>query len=477
MPERTGKWSTLALVACGVFMATLDSSIVNISLPAIAHYFAVPLSGTVEWVIIAYLVMLAAMLLNGGRLADIRGQKPIWALGLSIFTVGSVLCGLSPGLWWLIGARAVQAVGGALLLAIAPAMLTAAFPPEELGRAMGWNAVAVGVGISAGPVLGGVLTQHLSWRWIFFVNVPVGIAAVWATLRFLVERQPRQPARIDYAGAALLALGLAALTLGLSFGQSWGWGSPLLIAVLAVAVIALVAVVPVERRVQSPVVDLSLFERGSFTSAAVGQVTAFLAIFAVPFLLPFYLVELRGLDLQSAGLILTPVPLVMMLLGPTAGSLADRFGSRGPRMAGMSITAIALWLIAGFDAVTSIPRMLEVLVVLGVGQVLFFSANNRALMVSAPSGRRGVASGILATARAMGQSTSVALAGAIFVILGGSRAGRLLTESRIAPGGRAALEAAFVHAFRAALLVAAAIALLTVAIAWVKEPRPQPKTH
>ncbi|HEY7418375.1 MAG TPA: MFS transporter, partial [Ktedonobacteraceae bacterium] len=223
--ETAGKWSVLIIVAIGVFMATLDSSIVNISLPTVAHAFGVPLNGMVEWVIIAYLVTTTAVLLTAGRLADMIGRKAVWIAGLILFTGSSALCGLAPSLIFLVSARALQGVGGALLMAISPAMLTMAFPASERGRALGINAINVALGVSVGPVLGGIITTSLSWRWIFYVNVPVGIIGLILTLRILKERLHRNPGRFDPLGAILLAIGLAGITAVLSFGQEMGWTS------------------------------------------------------------------------------------------------------------------------------------------------------------------------------------------------------------------------------------------------------------
>ncbi|HEX2250584.1 MAG TPA: MFS transporter, partial [Gemmatimonadales bacterium] len=179
------KWAVVLLVCVGVLMTTLDASIVNISLPAIARAFDTPLSGTIEWVIIGYLVVVAALLLTFGRLSDLVGRTSIWTGGLAVFTLGSALCGAAPSLELLIAARMVQGIGSALILATSTAILTGVVPPAERGRALGWSAVAVGLGTSAGPTLGGLLTEHLSWRWIFYVNLPIGLGALAATQRIL----------------------------------------------------------------------------------------------------------------------------------------------------------------------------------------------------------------------------------------------------------------------------------------------------
>jgi len=472
----TGKWTTLAIVGIGVFMSTLDASIVNISLPAIAHRFEVPLNGVVEWVVIAYLLAVAALLLTIGRLADMAGHKAIWIAGLATFTVGSALCGAAPSLGALVGFRAFQGLGGAFLMAISPAMLTAAFPPQERGRALGLNAVIVALGISTGPTLGGVLTQTLTWRAIFYVNVPIGLVGVMATIRWLRRRAPTGRGRFDPLGAALLALGLGGVTLGLSFGEEWGWTSAPLITSLAVGVVALTALVVVERAVLEPILDLALFRNRLFAAANVSLVLSFLALFAVSFLMPFYLEELRRFSTLDAGLLLTPLPLTLAIIAPFSGSLADRIGTRWPATLGLALACAGLVLISTLGADTPLGWVIGTLVLTGIGQGLFQSPNNSALMGAAPRQRQGVAAGMLATGRVVGQSVSVALAGAIFISLGGAAAGAqlaALTHASPADPGPAhitALQHTFAGAFHTAFLVSATIAAVGVVTSLVRGP-------
>ena len=464
--ETAGKWTVLAIVAIGVFMSTLDSSIVNISLPAIARYFGVSLNGAVEWVIIAYLVIIAAVLLTVGRLADMVGRKPIWIAGLFVFTLGSAICGAAPSLGVLVAARAFQGLGGALLFAVSPAMLTTAFPPQERGRALGMNAVVVALGVSAGPTIGGILTESLSWRAIFYVNVPLGIIGILATLRFLTEKPRFGRSQFDPAGAALLAVGLASITLGLSFGQEWGWGSAPLIISLVVGVVALVAMVVVEGRVSHPVVDLRLLRNRVFASANVSLVLSFLALFTVSFLMPFYLEELRGFSTLEAGFLLTPLPLTLAVIAPISGSLADRIGTRWLAATGLAIGCVGLLLISQLNAHSSQFDIIWRLVVAGFGQAMFQSPNNSALMGAAPRGQQGSAAGFLATGRVIGQSVSVALAGAIFASVGGAAAGGALVALRHSGQGSpqqiAALQQTFIDGFHAAFIVCAGIAAIGV---------------
>jgi EmrB/QacA subfamily drug resistance transporter len=454
----------LAIVAVGVFMATLDSSIVNISLPTIARYFNVPLNGAIEWVIIAYLVATAAILLTAGRLADMIGRKSVWLAGLLLFTSGSALCGAAPSLGFLIASRAFQGLGGALLMAVSPALLVNAFPPQERGRALGLNAVTVALGVSVGPTLGGLITASLSWRWIFYVNVPIGIIGIIATLRVLKERSRRNPGRFDPLGALLLAVGLAALTAGLSFGQEIGWSSPLLIGLLVVGVVALALLPIVEKRVSNPIIDFAMFRDRVFFSANISLILSFLAMFAVSFMLPFYLEELRGFSTETAGLLLTPFPIVLAVIAPISGSLADRFGSRWLAAGGLAIACLGLFFISQLNEHSSIFDIVWRLVFTGAGQAIFQSPNNSALLGAAPKSQQGSASGFLATGRTMGQSLSVALAGAIFAGLGGASAGLTLAANRtnLDPVQLAALQHTFTNSFQTTFIVCTCIAVIGV---------------
>ncbi len=458
--EHASKWAVLLLVAIGVFIATLDSSIVNISLPTIAHDFGVPLNGAIEWVIISYLVATAAVLLTAGRLADMIGRKAIWAVGLFVFTGSSALCGAAPSLGFLIAARATQGLGSALLFSSSPAMLTNAFPPQERGRALGLNAVTASIGVSVGPPLGGIITAYLSWRWIFYVNVPIGILGVLLTLRLLTEKFHRNPGKFDPIGAVMLGIGLSSLTAALSFGQELGWSSPIFIAGIVIGIIGLGLIPFVERRVANPIIDMNMLRNRVFLSANISLILSFLASFAVSFLMPFYLEQLRGFPTQIVGLLLTPLPIIIALVAPISGSLADRLGStRWLASGGLTIACVGLILLSQLNAHSSVFDIIWRLLVVGIGAAMFQVPNNSALLGSAPPQQRGSASGFLATGRSMGQSLSVALAGAVFTSLGGSAAGLALQKHT---GNVSVLQQTFITGFRTALLVCASIAAIGV---------------
>ncbi|MGB8991900.1 MAG: MFS transporter [Desulfobaccales bacterium] len=469
--ETAGKWTVLLIVDIGIFMATLDASIVNISLPKISLFFHVPLSGMVEWVIISYLVVIASLLLILGRLSDIVGQKLLWVLGLSIFTLSSALCGAAPSLFHLVIFRALQGVGGAMIMALSPAMLTRAFPSTEWGRALGLLALVVAAGTSAGPALGGIITQAFSWRWIFFINVPIGIIGIIATLRLLTERMQvrRGQQRFDPLGAILLSVSVCCLMLDLSFGQEAGWRSFTIVGLYVAALVLLAGFIIHEKHVTQPIVDFSLFRNRLFTAAIVSSFLCFLSLFAVMFLMPFYLEELLALPVHLAGVLMTAVPLTIAVVAPFSGWLSDRFGSRLLSSAGLAMVCLGLWFLSRLTARVSLFDLVWPLVVTGFGQALFQPPNNNAIMSSVPPHRLGLASGFLSTVRVLGQSSSVALTGAIFTSLGGAQAGAMLVQKGTLSVG--SLEDTFVHAFHLALLTCMIIASIGVFTSLMRGPR------
>ena len=471
-------WITFALVAVGTFMIMLDTSIVNISLPSIAETFHTPVGGAIEWIIIAYLVTIASTLLTFGRLSDMVGRKPVWLAGLALFTFGSGVCGAANSLSVLIAARAFQGLGGALLLSTSVAIITDSFSYDKRGFALGCNAVVIALGSSAGPALGGLITEHWSWRWIFYVNLPIGICGFVGSQKVLRRALNTVRQRFDPVGAALIAAGFAPLTLALSFATEWGWTSWRTVLCFGVSLAALLAVPAVERRGADPIIHLSLLRNRVFTSALISMTLAMLALFAVGFMLPFYLEELRDFSAARSGLFLTAMPLSLALMAPVSGSLADRFGSRWLASGGLAVACLGLVAIAQLDARSSDWGIIWPLMLTGVGQGLFMTPNARALMNAAPASEQGTSSGLLATGRVLGQSLSIAVAGAIFSGLGGAEAGRTLMETKTNysgfEGGISALQMTFLTGFHTALLVCACIAAVGIFAALIRGPETEP---
>jgi EmrB/QacA subfamily drug resistance transporter len=465
LPVQMNKWAVLAFAASATFMTTLDGSIVNIGLPSIANTFHVGISGATEWIVIGYLVIIAAVLLTFGRLADMFGRKPIFLAGLIIFVIGSVLCGFAPSLSMLILARVFQGLGGALIFSVNVAMITSTFPSNERGLALGLNAVVVSLGVAAGPTIGGIITQYLTWRWIFFVNVPISLIVLVAALYFYKEQRPQntQIEQFDPIGAIMLAIGLAAFTLGISFGQEWGWFSPATLASLIIGIVVLTAAVYIESHIEHPILNLSLVTNRVFALANISFMLCMMALFAPGFLLPFYFEQLRGFSTIETGLLLTPLPLMLAVAAPLSGALADRRGSRWLSPIGLALACLGLFLLSQINAQSSNLDIIWRLALIGFGQGLFQSPNTRTLMGAAPRNAQGEASGLLATGRVIGQSMSVALTGTVFAALGGSVAGSLLASQQaknLPAASIAGVQSTFVTSFHAALLVCAAFAAI-----------------
>jgi EmrB/QacA subfamily drug resistance transporter len=459
------KWIILALAASSSFMTTLDGSIINIGLPTISRTFHTGISGSTEWIIIGYLVIIAATLLTFGRLADILGRKPVFLAGLVIFVLGSALCGLAPSLLFLIIARLFQGIGGALIFSVNIAMVTSSFPGNQRGLALGLNAVVVSLGVALGPTLGGIITQYLSWRWIFYVNVPVSLLIILASWRFYHEphSESKRHERFDPLGALVLAIALASLTLGLSFGQEWGWASASTLLAFGIGIVMLGLGVLVESRVAHPILNLELLTNRTFVFANISFMLCMMALFAPGFLLPFYFEQLRGFSTIQTGLLLTPLPLTFAVAAPLSGTLADRLGSRWLSPIGLTIACLGLFLLSQINAQSLLWDILWRLAVTGIGQGIFQSPNTRTMMGAAPLHAQGEASGLLATGRVIGQSLSVALTGTVFAALGGTLAGTLLSSPQahnLSPAHIESLQHTFEQGFHSAFLVCAGCAAI-----------------
>ncbi len=409
-------WLVVGTVCVGAFMGQLDASIAQLVLPTLEEVFRAAFS-TVEWVALAYLLTLAALLAPVGRLADMMGRKLLYTVGFLVFVAGSALCGAAPGLAFLIGARILQAAGAALLQANSVAIVTAAAGPKRRGRAIGIQGAAQAIGLSVGPALGGLLISAIGWRWVFFINIPVGIigaALGWIILPTTSGLRGRQ--RFDLPGTVTLAGAFVALLVALSKGQTWGWLSPRTVLLTVAAVLLAAIFVYRERHTPSPVVDLSLFRIRSFTMGNLTGLLAYAVTFGVFLLVPFDLERVQGDSPLLAGGLLTAVPVALGIVAPLSGAWSDRVGARLPTATGMLIAAAALVALAlvagGRDGALMIPALLA----LGGGLGLFTPANNSAIMGSAPLGRLGVAGGVLNMMRSLGTSLGVAFAGTALAV-------------------------------------------------------------
>jgi EmrB/QacA subfamily drug resistance transporter len=407
------KWYVFAGVAMGIFLSTIDGSIVNIALPTLVQELHAHLA-TVEWVVLAYLLALGTLMLSMGRLGDMIGKKPIYLVGFVIFTLGSVLCGLAPNIYWLIGFRVVQAVGGSMIMALGMAIVTESFPPSERGRALGLTGSMVSIGIVLGPTLGGLILDALSWHWIFFVNLPVGIVGTLMVMRFVPARRPAGRQRFDLTGALTFFTGMLAMLLAVTLGQQMGFGDGRVLLLLAGGAAAAVAFVIVERRTNQPMLDLELFRDGLFSINLASGWMTFVSMSGTTFLIPFFLQGVLGYDPRQVGLLMAAVPLAVGMVSPLSGALSDRVGTRPITVVGLAIVMLGFWTLStvspDMTALGYVVRFLPV----GIGLGTFQSPNNSAVMGAVPRERLGVASGLLSITRIVGQTTGIAVLSALW---------------------------------------------------------------
>lgn len=411
--DYSAKWFVMAAVAMSIFLGTIDGSIVNIAQPTLVQVFEADLA-IVQWVTLAYLLVITTLLLSVGRLADIYGKRSIFIWGIVVFTIGSVLCGLAPTIGWLIGLRVIQAIGAAMITALGAAITTSSFPPEERGRALGITGAVVSMGIIAGPAIGGLLIGALSWHWIFFVNLPVGIIGWLLAVRFIPHDVPPGGQQFDFAGAITLGVSLLALLLALTVGQEIGFGAPMILALFAVWLVLFVAFILIELRVAQPMLDLRLFRKMIFAvNVSTGFIT-FLAIAAPGLLMPFYLQNVLGYPLSSIGLLLAVIPIGLGVMAPISGSLSDRYGTRPITLLGLIFLLLGYAAISTLGVATSTLGYILRFIPIGIGMGMFQSPNNSAIMGSVPRSQLGVTSSLLSITRTLGQTVGLALVGALW---------------------------------------------------------------
>lgn len=408
------KWTILAIVSIGVFMSTLDGSIVNVALPTISEYFNTDIT-TIEWVLTAYFLTITCLLLSIGRLSDMIGRKIIFFIGFAVFTLGSGLCAMSGSETQLIIFRIIQGIGAAMIMAISPAIITNAFPESELGKAFGLIGAVIGLGSMTGPVLGGFLTEAFGWRSIFYINLPIGVLGLLCiAYRMHEDRNTRNDQQFDIKGAGALFLSLFSLLIALNTGQYLGWGSLLILFMLSSFIIFFTVFIMIEKRARHPIIELHLFSNKNFAAANICLLITFIAMFSVIFIMPFFLENVSNYPITKIGMALFSMPLFMSLTAPVSGWLSDRTNSFVYSRMGMVIIFIAILLISMVDESSDFLGIALRLGLLGLGIGIFQSPNNSIIMSSVPKNRLGVASGTMATMRSMGMILGVAIAGAVF---------------------------------------------------------------
>src|SRR4051812_6312462 len=478
------RWWTLVAMCFALFMVMLDNTVVNVALPSIQRDLGASISG-LEWTVNAYTLAFAVLLVTGGRLGDVFGRRRMFLFGVVTFAASSAFIGFSPSEAWLVTGRAVQGMGAAFMMPATLSIVSNAFPPHERGKAIGTWAGISALALAIGPVVGGFLVENVSWQSIFFLNLPVAALAVVVTLLAADESRDETVERtVDVAGVATLTVGLAALVLALVEGNSWGWSSPPILALFAVAAAGLVGFVVIEMRTRVPMVDFTFFRSRSFLGAnLVAFVTTF-AMLAMFFFLALYMQNIKGYSPLQAGVRFLPSTLIIIVAGPIAGRLADRIGPRPLMTGGLLLAASSLFWQSFLEVDTPYSFLAGSFVLMGLGMGLIMSPMSTAAMNAVDRTKAGVASGILSMSRMVGGTFGVAVLGALVTALGKHKLGELLPQAgaatrehlasslgagasgRGSPQVADAMRESFVYALQHSLKLGAAVAAAGAALAW-----------
>ena len=445
--EENRRWWTLGALCFALFMIMLDNTVVNVALPAIKADLGISTS-ELEWTVAAYALTFASLLLTGGKLGDLLGRRLIFTIGLTIFTLSSLACGLSSSAPELISARAVQGVGAALMMPATLSIISHTFHARERGMAIGIWAGVSALALAIGPLLGGIITEHISWNWIFYVNVPIGVLAVIAAIVVVPEsKDTSNEQRLDLPGLLTSGIGLLALVYALIEGHQYGWTSARIIGLFVLAAVAFAAFVLLEMHQRLPLLDLSLFRNGTFLGANIVAILVTLAMFGIFVFFPIYMQTIRGWSPIQAGAALLPWTVMIVVFAPIAGKLSDRVGSRWLMGGGMVLLAASLFIFSRLDASSDFWDLLPGLIVGGFGMGLVMTPTTSAAMGSVPVDKAGVGSAVLNSMRQVGVALGIAVIGAI-----------IAQSVHSAPGTRQSA-AEFVTGYQNALTVAALIAL------------------
>jgi EmrB/QacA subfamily drug resistance transporter len=404
------KWKTFSVTSVGSLMSAVDSTIVLLALVPMAEELKSDYV-TMVWVVVAYVLANTALVLSLGRLADIYGRKRMYNVGFVVFILGSALCGFAVSGLTLVGFRAIQGIGAALLAANSFAILSEAFPGNERGKAFGANSIVWGSGVVLGIILGGLIITYTSWRLIFLINLPIGIVGtIWA-YRTLRENKTDLTSRyIDLPATVSFTIGLLALMFGVTWGIIYSWNDPVAVLSIALSPFILAFFVYWEtKRSKDPVVDFALLRNRVFTLSLTTAMLQSLALFSVDFLLLFYLEGIAGLSVLTASYLIIPMAVALSLVGPFAGRLSDRFGARVIASLGLTIQVAVLFLLRGLTTTTPLIQVGIIEAIYGIGGGLFWPANTSAIMASSPPARYGVSSGMMNTFRNTGMVMSFAL--------------------------------------------------------------------
>lgn len=405
------KWYTLAASCFALFMAILDNLVVNIAMPTIARDLDATTT-QLQWVVSAYTLVFASLQITAGGLGDKFGRKRWFLIGLAIFTVTSVMAAFSQSIEMLIVMRALQGLGAAFIMPLSLSLISAAFPPEERGKAVGiWGAISVS-GIALGPVVGGVLVEYASWHWVFLINVPIGILAFFVASAVVREtRDESGTVATDVTGTVLITAAIASLTWGLIEAGNRGWGDSVILLALGAAAVIGIVFIYIESRMERPMVPLSFFKSGSFTGANLDSFMISFAIAGVAFFMTLYQQNIHNFSAVKTGLALLPMVIVTMIMSPITGSAINRIGPRRMITFGMVVTGIGVFLFRRSDVDASYLDIVPAFVIMGFGMSFIWAPMTTAVLNSVPSDKSGIASAINGAIREIGTAFGIALLG------------------------------------------------------------------
>ncbi len=412
--EENSKWWTLAAMCFALFMIMLDNTVVNVALPSIQDDLNASISA-LEWTVNGYTLSFAVLLATGGRLGDILGRRRMFLTGVVIFAASSATAGLAPSETALVASRIAQGMGAALMMPATLSIITNAFPPEERGKAIGTWAGVSALALAMGPLVGGFLTEEVSWRAIFYLNIPVAAGAIVATLFAVRESRDETVGReIDWLGTAVLTAGLTALVLALVEGNAWGWTSTAIVALLVSSVVLLAAFLMIETRVKAPIILFEFLRSRTFAGASIVAFIVSFAMLGMFFFMALYIQNILGYSALEAGVRFLPTTLMIVALAPIAGRLTDRIGPRPLIVTGLSTVSLSLFLQSSIDVNSGYSDLLVPFILMGVGIALTMSPMSTAAMNAVAEAKAGLASGLLSMSRMVGATFGVAVLGAIF---------------------------------------------------------------
>ncbi|SDT86002.1 MFS transporter [Desulfobacula phenolica] len=463
-PAYEKKWQIFFLVATSIFMSTLDSSIVNVALPYMMQDLQTDIQ-TIQWVVLIYLVTVSALLLTFGRLSDIKGRKPVYVMGFTIFVVGSFFCGMAQTPLLLIVSRVLQGGGASMLMACSPALIVDAFPVHERGKALGMIGAVVAAGLTTGPVAGGMILEYLSWPFIFYINIPIGIAAAIGGIFVLKDAQDTQASRepMDKTGSLLLIVMLSSLIVFMTQLSRWGVLSIPSFFFAGLCILTCIGFVVNEAKSDYPLFDLELLKIKLFVFPVMSSSILFAALFVIIFMMPFYLTYPCGFSASKTGMIMIVPFLFLLFVSPISGMLYDRLGSRRLCVTGMSVLMLSLVSLMYLHPTMECVSILWRIALAGIGTALYVSPNNTAVMSCVPLSRRGIASGAVATARNIGMVIGVALAGLIF-----SSSFSTLTNGSSLENYLAVMEPFFMISFKRTMLMGVVLSIIGIGVAFAR---------